>query len=76
MSLSVKENELYPCYFAAQWQYLKQHVIDFEHGGIYEIGLDCRSKVRRRVGVRFAPAEFTRNGRDWKDAAHEGWAIG
>jgi hypothetical protein len=38
MSLSVKENELYPCYFAAQWQSLKQHVIDFEHGGVYEIG--------------------------------------
>jgi mannobiose 2-epimerase len=61
-------------YFLALSHYFQRYLIDFEHGGMYSTGLDSLPLGDRGLGAAFAPAEFTRKGRDWKDASHEGRA--
>lgn len=61
----------YRRYFEAQWRYVRRHLIDGRHGGIYTIGLDALPRWR---GAGLAPPSFTRKGSVWKDSSHDGRA--
>jgi mannobiose 2-epimerase len=74
LSCVVTGNEVYLCYFASQWRYLQRHLVDFQHGGVYSVGLESLPRWRRQWGARFAPADFTRKGSVWKDGSHDGRA--
>jgi len=64
----------YRGYFGAQWSYMRRHMIDFRHGGVYTVGPEELPRWRRGLGARFAPASFTRKGSVWKDSSHDGRA--
>ena len=58
------ETDKYWTAFVAQWKFIKNHHIDADHGGWYEI---------RRRRWRSPPA--THKAGDWKEAYHETRAM-
>jgi mannose/cellobiose epimerase-like protein (N-acyl-D-glucosamine 2-epimerase family) len=75
LAFAVPDPEVYLDYFRRQWSYVQEHVFDVQHGGTYPAGLDNLPQWRRQLGRRFAPTQVTRKAYDWKDGAHEGWAL-
>lgn len=47
----------------------------FRRGGFHAMGLDRLPRWRRGLGLRGAPARFTRKGEVGKDASHDGRAL-
>ncbi|MBX2877899.1 MAG: AGE family epimerase/isomerase [Saprospiraceae bacterium] len=58
------EAETYPVAFAAMWTYMQEQLIDHQHGGWYNAGLDESPKVIRQ-----------RKAHQWKGAYHNGRAL-
>ncbi|NQT26837.1 AGE family epimerase/isomerase [candidate division KSB1 bacterium] len=58
------EEDLYHEYFLKQWAYIKEYLIDWEHGGWYTSGLDARPKAKNRP-----------KGHTWKTTYHNVRAL-
>jgi hypothetical protein len=58
----------------AQGSYIRAHLIDDAHGGVYAAALERLPRWARGLEVRLASSGATRKGNAWKDGSHEGRA--